>query len=210
MTRDRVGRRSAAGSGTWRTRRRPSHRRSRAARLWPRFAHVSRSPHVTTLAGTSGVPLGSMSRLRRPRRRRLLGSGTPYDQQLADVLHRRRIQLDADALEHRLPARAIVAEDADLDQLVCAQIDVDLMQNARREPVLADCNDRVQMMSLRPQLAALRRGQGHHARRLPELNAVRNRSRAARHRRRSPHLRRRSGCRALPSRGFDGESWVGR
>jgi len=74
------------------------------------------------------------------------------------VLDRCRVELGADAIEHRLATDSIVAEHPDLDQLVRTQIDVDLMQHVWSDSVLADCNDRLQVMRFRAQRTALRRG----------------------------------------------------
>lgn len=79
------------------------------------------------------------------------------------MLHRRRVELGADPVEHRFTLNSVVVEHAHLDELVGAQIDVDLVQDARGEPVLADGHDRVQMMRLRAQRTALRRRQYGHA-----------------------------------------------
>ena len=54
------------------------------------------------------------------------------------MLDRCRVELGADAIEHRLATDSIVAEHPDLDQLVRTQIDVDLMQHGRREARVAD------------------------------------------------------------------------
>jgi hypothetical protein len=66
-----------------------------------------------------------------------------------------RAELAADSLEHRVTLGACVAEDANLDELVRAQIDVDLVQHRGREPVLADGDDGVKVMRLGAERAAL-------------------------------------------------------
>ena len=50
---------------------------------------------------------------------------------------------------------SIVAEHANLDELVRAQVDVDLVQDRGCEPVLADGDDGVKMMRLGAECAAL-------------------------------------------------------
>jgi hypothetical protein len=80
------------------------------------------------------------------------------------VLHCCRIELRTDAIEHRLATDSIVAEHPDLDQLVRAQVDVDLMQHAWSDAVLADGDDRLQVMRFRAQRTAQRRGEHNHAR----------------------------------------------
>lgn len=65
-------------------------------------------------------------------------------------------EFGADAREHRLPVLARIAEYADLDQLVRGEIDVDLVQHCRREPVVADADDRMQLMRFRTKRAAQR------------------------------------------------------
>ena len=102
-------------------------------------------------------------RTRRGLRHGLLGLRPPDDQELAKVLHRRGVQLGADALQHGFAPNAIVVEHADLDELVRAQIDVDFVQDARSKPVLSDCDDRLQVMRSCAQRAPLRRRQNCHA-----------------------------------------------
>ena len=64
-------------------------------------------------------------------------------------------ELAANALEHRIAVRARVAEHADLDELVRHQVDVDLVQHRRREAVLADADDGMQVVRPRAKRAAL-------------------------------------------------------
>ena len=94
--------------------------------------------------------------------RRLVGRRPPQDQQLADVLHGRRGKLSADLPEHRVALTPDVAERAYLDQLVRAQVDVDFLKDGRRQAMLADRNDGVQMMRPGAQLAPLDGSQGEH------------------------------------------------
>ena len=72
------------------------------------------------------------------------------------MLDGRGVELAADAREQRFALVAIVAEHADLDQLMSEKIDIDLMQHRRREPVLSYRHDRVQRVRPRPKGAPLR------------------------------------------------------
>jgi len=78
------------------------------------------------------------------------------------MLHRRGVEIAADPLEQRLTRVAIVAEDADLDELVGEEIYVDLMQYGGSETVLSYRHDRMKRMRLRPKGAPLRRCQSSH------------------------------------------------
>jgi hypothetical protein len=69
------------------------------------------------------------------------------------VLDRGSVERVADLRKQCLAVAAIVVEDADLDELVRAKIDVDLVQNGRREAVVTDADDRIQAMRLRAELA---------------------------------------------------------
>jgi len=69
------------------------------------------------------------------------------------MLHGRGIEIAADTLEQRFARVAIVAEYANLDELVSEEIHVDLVQNRRREAVLSDCHDRMERMRLRAKSA---------------------------------------------------------
>ena len=71
------------------------------------------------------------------------------------MLHRCGIEIAADSREQRLARVAVVAEHANLDELVRDQIDVDLVQNGGREAMLADGHDRMERMRLRAKGAAL-------------------------------------------------------
>lgn len=71
------------------------------------------------------------------------------------MLHRRRIQRCADTLQHRVAFVAKIAEHAHLDQFVRKQIDVELVQHRRREPVLSDAYDRMQVVRLGAQRSTL-------------------------------------------------------
>ena len=71
------------------------------------------------------------------------------------MLHRRRIQFQADALEQRIALVARVAPYADLDQFMREQRDVDFMEHRGRQSVVADTDDGVQRVRLGAQRAAL-------------------------------------------------------
>lgn len=73
------------------------------------------------------------------------------------MLDRRGVQFGADAHDKRLTLVAVVAEDADLDELVRQEVDVDLMQHRGREPVLADDDERVEVVGLCAKGAAFSR-----------------------------------------------------
>ena len=62
------------------------------------------------------------------------------------MLHRGRAELGADLPQHRIALAADVAERAHLDQLMRAQIDVDLAQDRRRQTMLADRDDGMQVV----------------------------------------------------------------
>ena len=72
------------------------------------------------------------------------------------MLDGRGVELGADPFEQCVARAAVVAEHPDLDQLVGEQVDVDLVQHGGSEPVLADADERVQVMRLGAQLPALR------------------------------------------------------
>ncbi len=78
------------------------------------------------------------------------GARTPEHQQFADLLHRAAVQLTADSREQCLSFIAIVAADADLDELVRGQRDADLAQHRGRQAVLPDRYDGMQRMRARP------------------------------------------------------------
>ena len=62
----------------------------------------------------------------------------------------------ADLREHRAAFGARIAEHANLDQFVRVQTDIDFVQHCRRKAVLADADDRMQLMRLRSERAPLR------------------------------------------------------
>ncbi len=82
------------------------------------------------------------------------------------MLHGRRIQLGADALQQRFAFRAIVAEHAQLDELVGEQVHVDFVQYRGGEAMGTDGDDGAEMVGLGAQGAALRGIEGKHARSL--------------------------------------------
>jgi len=92
----------------------------------------------------------------------------PQNQKLAYVLHRRRAELGADLSQHRITLAADIAERAHLDQLVRAQVDVDLANDGGRQPVLADRNDGMQMMRAGTQRAPFGGSYGEHRRSVTE------------------------------------------
>ena len=71
------------------------------------------------------------------------------------MLHGRGIEIAADLLQQRFAGVAIVTEHANLDELVGKKIDVDLVQDRRREAVLSNRHDRMKRMRLRPEGAPL-------------------------------------------------------
>ena len=64
------------------------------------------------------------------------------------MLHRRCVETVADPLQQRLAFASIVAEHANLDQLVRQKIDVDFVQHRGREPMVTDGDDRMERMRL--------------------------------------------------------------
>jgi hypothetical protein len=80
------------------------------------------------------------------------------------VLHRGRAELGADLPQHRIALAADVAERAHLDQLVRAKIGVDFANDRRGQTVLADRDDRVQVMGAGAQRAPFGGSYGKHRR----------------------------------------------
>ena len=64
------------------------------------------------------------------------------------MLHGRRVEIVRDLLQHGVTGVAIVAENADLDQPVRQEVDVDLVQDGRRQAVVTDHHDRIEMVRL--------------------------------------------------------------
>ena len=71
------------------------------------------------------------------------------------MLDRRGAELVADAREHRVAILTGVARNADLDQFVRGEVDVDFVQDGGREPVLADADDGMKVMRLGAKRAPL-------------------------------------------------------
>ena len=78
------------------------------------------------------------------------------------MLHRRGVELRADALEHFVALGALIAEHAHLDQFVRQQTDVDFMQHGRCEARVADCDHRRKSVRFGAQRTALGRRDGFH------------------------------------------------
>ncbi len=79
----------------------------------------------------------------------------PDHQQLADMLNRRGIQAIADFLVHRHARFALVAEHADLDELMGVEVDFDFGQHGFGQPFSADENDGLERVGLRAQVGTL-------------------------------------------------------
>jgi hypothetical protein len=71
------------------------------------------------------------------------------------MLHRRCVETVADLGQQRLAFASIVAEHANLDQLMRQKIDVDFVQHRRRETVVPDGDDWMEGMRLRAISSAL-------------------------------------------------------
>jgi hypothetical protein len=94
--------------------------------------------------------------------------GPPEDQELAEVLHRGGVQPFAERDEETLALVPIVGMDANLDQFVRLESDVDLVEDRGRDPGVADRDDRMERVGERAELAAACRCQGGHRRSLAE------------------------------------------
>ena len=70
----------------------------------------------------------------------------PYDEELADLLHGRAVELPADARQQPFARGAIVPEHAHLDEFVRRERDVDLVQHRRRETMVADGDDGIEVV----------------------------------------------------------------
>ncbi len=62
------------------------------------------------------------------------------------MLDRRRVELVAHAGEHAFACAAVIDVDAYLDELMRGQRNVDFVHDGRREPLMADRDDRMQRM----------------------------------------------------------------
>ena len=71
------------------------------------------------------------------------------------MLHRGCVQAVADPGQQYLALASVVAEHANLDQLMRQQIDVDFVQYRGREAVVANSDDRMERMRLGAKSAAL-------------------------------------------------------
>jgi hypothetical protein len=75
------------------------------------------------------------------------------------MLNRRRVEFVGDPIQKGFARVSVIAEHADLDQAVRKQIHVDLMQDGRGESIIADHDDRVEVMGLGAERAPFRRWQ---------------------------------------------------
>jgi len=91
-----------------------------------------------------------------------LGTRTKEDEDLPDALDRVGSQRLADIADQALAMAAIISKHSDFDELVALQCKIDLRQYGGREAGFADHDDRMQMMSARPQGASLGRCQFLH------------------------------------------------
>jgi hypothetical protein len=106
--------------------------------------------------------LGRLACCRLARRGRLLqrlGERAVYDENLADLLHRMRVQDRADLREESLACIAIVGGSLYLDQFVAFEIDVDLAEHRRGQSLVADGDHRMQGMRARLEGFSLRRSE---------------------------------------------------
>jgi hypothetical protein len=88
------------------------------------------------------------------------------------VLHGRRIDGCADRLEERAARLAIVAEHADLDELVGAQRAVDLVHHRGRQALLPDRDDGIEVVRAGTQGAARGGVERRHGRSVPPAPAA--------------------------------------
>src|ERR1700710_548783 len=79
----------------------------------------------------------------------------PYHEQLADLLYRRGVQPVADFSVGCDTGITVVAEHADLDELVCSKVHLDLGQHGLGQPFAANEYDGLERMSLGAQVGAL-------------------------------------------------------
>jgi hypothetical protein len=148
--------RSARTYGRGGPSRRPCDRVARVTRLGSRFRH-----RFSFAAGAWRFAAGRALSARRPAvgpRARLvlwrdLRRRPPQHDELADLLHGRRIYRRADAFEHRSSFIAHLTEKTHLDQFVRAQIDVDFSNYRGGQPMMPDAHDRMQMMGLGAKLS---------------------------------------------------------
>jgi hypothetical protein len=70
------------------------------------------------------------------------------------MLYRHAGRAIADAREEQFALGAVVARHAHLDQFMCRQRNVDFVQHGRRQAMVADGDDRTQVVSACAQLAS--------------------------------------------------------
>ena len=82
---------------------------------------------------------------------------------MADALHDRALGLLCNAIDHRITFIAITRIDANLDQLVCLQGQIDFYHHIIRQTVLTDDHDDFLMMGELAKLFELFLTDGHRA-----------------------------------------------
>jgi hypothetical protein len=82
------------------------------------------------------------------------------------VLDGRTVHVRARLCQHRLALLALVAEHAHLDQFVLQKREIDFVHDRGSEAVLADGDDRLQVVRPGPQCAPIRSCKGVHPRSL--------------------------------------------
>lgn len=86
-----------------------------------------------------------------------LGVRAEDDEQFANILDRRAAKLSADLDEIFGTCFAVVAVDADLDELVGLERGVDFLEHGSDKPLAGDTDNRIEVVGARAQLAALGR-----------------------------------------------------
>lgn len=86
---------------------------------------------------------------------RRFGARPVNDQNFSDMLNQGSVEFCADVIDHGGACGAIIAKNADLDQLMAFKADIDFMQNRRREAGVADHDYGIQGMGPRLEFAAL-------------------------------------------------------
>lgn len=89
-------------------------------------------------------------------------AGAKDDEDLADMLHGVCGQRIADVTDQALTLAAVIAKNADLDEFVTLERQVDFFQHPGREAGLPDHDDRMQMMRTGPERAPLGGRKFHH------------------------------------------------
>lgn len=77
------------------------------------------------------------------------------------MLNCRRLELLANVPQNAFPLITVVSRDADLDQLVAFEVDVDFLQHCAAQPFVADHHDRGEAMRARLELFTLSSRQLH-------------------------------------------------